>query len=437
MSKHTIASLAAAYRAGTANPVDVTEEYLARIEAYNEPVYRTVNASRARTQARAARELFAAGVDLGPLQGIPLAVKDNLDTIGDITAAGSRVLLEEGTPASTDSEAVAHVVRQGAVLLGKTNMTELAFSGIGMNPHFGTPGSAVDPSRIPGGSSAGSGVAVGADLAVAAFGTDTGGSVRIPAACNHVVGHKITDGSVSNRGGVALSPTLDTVGPIARTVRDAWTLYLAMAGRADEPLGVAHRPVSFLVPDNVVLDELDEDVRKAFVNGVEMLTELGHSVQYANVPVLDEIHPAMQTYGSFAAHEVFTLREREFAERSDDIDPRVAERAEAAAQRSARDYLKLVYAREAFQEEFWPTLDGVDAVLAPTLPIIPPTIDSLASDEAYHRANGLVLRNTTLFNVLASPATAVPLAIPLTSMMIVTRPHADKLALQIAQLFER
>lgn len=437
MSKHTIASLAAAYRAGTANPVDVTEEYLARIEAYNEPVYRTVNAGRARTQARAARELFAAGVDLGPLQGIPLAVKDNLDTIGDITAAGSRVLLEEGTPASTDSEAVAHVVRQGAVLLGKTNMTELAFSGIGMNPHFGTPGSAVDASRIPGGSSAGSGVAVGADLAVAAFGTDTGGSVRIPAACNHVVGHKITDGSVSNRGGVALSPTLDTVGPIARTVRDAWTLYLAMAGRADEPLGVAHRPVSFLVPDNVVLDELDEDVRKAFVNGVEMLTELGHSVQYANVPVLDEIHPAMQTYGSFAAHEVFTLREREFAERSDDIDPRVAERAEAAAQRSARDYLKLVYAREAFQEEFWPTLDGVDAVLAPTLPIIPPTIDSLASDEAYHRANGLVLRNTTLFNVLASPATAVPLAIPLTSMMIVTRPHADKLALQIAQLFER
>lgn len=437
MSKHTIATLAAAYRAGTADPVEVTEDYLARIAANDQPVYRTVSAERARAQARAARELFAAGVDLGPLQGIPLAVKDNLDTIGDVTAAGSRVLLEEGTPAESDSVAVANVVRQGAVLLGKTNMTELAFSGIGMNPHFGTPGSAADVTRIPGGSSAGSGVAVGAGLAVAAFGTDTGGSVRIPAACNHVIGHKITDGTVSNRGGVALSPTLDTVGPITRTASDAWTLYRAMAGLAHESLGNVGRPLSFLVPDNVVFEELDEDVRKAFVNGVEMLTGLGHSVQYARVPVLDDIHPALLQYGSFAAHEIFALREREFAERGEDIDPRVATRAAAAAQRPARDYLKLIYAREDFQQRFWPTLDGVDAILAPTLPIIPPTIASLVDDEAYLRANGLILRNTTLFNVLASPATAVPLAIPLTSMMVVTRPHADKLALQVAQLLAR
>lgn len=437
MSNYTIASLAAAYRNGSADPVTVTEQYLARIEHHGNHVYRTTNPERALTQARAARELFRAGIDFGPLQGVPIAVKDNLDTLGDITAAGSRVLLEEGTPATSDSEAVGNVVRLGAVVLGKTNMTELAFSGIGMNPHFGTPGSAADDTRIPGGSSAGSGVAVGANLAVAAFGTDTGGSVRIPAACNHVVGHKITDGTVSNAGGVALSPTLDTVGPITKTVADAWTLYEAMANRPHEPLGTLKQQLTFLVPDNVVFDAIDEDARKAFVVAVENIRALGHSVEYAEVPVFNDIHPAMQQYGSFAAHEIFTLREREFAERASDIDPRVAERAAAAAERPARDYLKLLYARDAFIERFWPTLPGIDAILAPTIPIIPPKITDLANDEAYHAANGAILRNTTLFNVLKSPATAVPLSVPMTSMMVVTRPGHDRLALQAAQLFER
>lgn len=437
MSNYTIASLAAAYRNGSADPVSVTEQYLARIEQHGGAVYRTTNPDRALTQARAAQELFRAGVDFGPLQGVPIAVKDNLDTVGDITAAGSRVLLEEGQPATADSAAVANVVHRGAVVLGKTNMTELAFSGIGMNPHFGTPGSAADSTRIPGGSSAGSGVAVGANLAVAAFGTDTGGSVRIPAACNHVVGHKITDGTVSNAGGVALSPTLDTVGPITKTVADAWTLYQAMAGVPHEPLGALKQRLTFVVPDNVVFDAIDEDVRKAFVVAVDNLKALGHAVEYAEVPVLSKIHPAMQQYGSFAAHEIFTLREREFAERASDIDPRVAERAAAAAARPARDYLKLIYSRDAFIEQFWPTLPGVDAILAPTIPIIPPKITDLAADEAYHAANGAILRNTTLFNVLKSPATAVPLSVPMTSMMVVTRPGFDRLALQAAQLFER
>ncbi|MEJ2666907.1 MAG: amidase family protein [Deinococcales bacterium] len=185
----SLLALAQAYRSGELDPVDVTEAYLAAAGRHpeGERIYRTLTPARARRQAQEASRRFRAGVDTGPLQGVPIAVKDLLDMEGEVSAAGSKVLLQ-GAPAAQDAPVVARLDAAGAVFLGRTNMTELAFSGIGINPHFGTPGCARDPSRVPGGSSSGSGVAVATGLAVAALGSDTGGSVRIPASVNGIVG---------------------------------------------------------------------------------------------------------------------------------------------------------------------------------------------------------------------------------------------------------
>ncbi len=436
-----VADLARAYRSGELDPVSVTESYLAKIEAHphGRLVYRTLTAERALRQAMQAARQFAAGVDVGPLQGVPLAIKDLLDTAGEVSAAGSRVLLER-PPAAEDSPVAARLDAAGAVFLGRTNMTELAFSGIGINPHFGTPPCAFDSQRIPGGSSSGSGVAVAAGLAACAVGSDTGGSVRIPAAINGIVGLKTTDGRLPTAGAVALSTTLDTLGPLARDAADAWALFCAMAAEEYRPLRSVHRKLTFLAPTTVVTDALEPEVAGAFEAALERLEGLGHEVRVAELPLLAEAAGLYPRFGSFAAYESWTLYQRELTERGAEMDPRVTTRILQYAGKPASDYISLGYARRALMERFWPELAGVDALLAPTIPILPPHIDDLAEDAAYFRANGLVLRNTALFNILGSPAASVPCGmspggLPI-GLMIVTRPGDDELALAISKLME-
>jgi aspartyl-tRNA(Asn)/glutamyl-tRNA(Gln) amidotransferase subunit A len=252
----SLGELAHAYREGSLTPTGVLDAYLDRLEIG--PIYRLLTPDRAAGQAREAERLFAAGVDIGPLQGVPLAIKDLLDTRGDVTAAGSTVL-SRNPPASEDSPVAARLDAAGAVFLGKTGMTELAFSGLGINPHYGTPGNAADPERIPGGSSSGSAVAVASGLACAAVGSDTGGSVRIPASLNGIVGLKTTDGLIPIDGAVPLSTTLDTLGPMARTVSDCWTLLQAMRAAPPRPLPTAPSGLTFLAPTTVLQEGLDPE----------------------------------------------------------------------------------------------------------------------------------------------------------------------------------
>lgn len=436
-----VADLARAYRSGELDPVSVTESYLAKIEAHphGHLVYRTLTAERAMRQATQAARQFAAGVDVGPLQGVPLAIKDLLDTAGEVSAAGSKVLLER-PPAAEDSPVAARLDAAGAVFLGRTNMTELAFSGIGINPHFGTPPCALDSQRIPGGSSSGSGVAVAAGLAACAVGSDTGGSVRIPAAINGIVGLKTTDGRLPTNGAVALSTTLDTLGPMARDAADAWALFCAMAAEEYRPLRAVHRKLTFLAPTTVVTDAIEPEVAGAFEAALERLESLGHEVRVAELPLLAEAAGLYPRFGSFAAHEAWALYERELTERGAEMDPRVTTRILQYARKPAADYIRLGYARQALMERFWPELAGVDALLAPTTPILPPRIDDLDEDAAYFRVNGLVLRNTALFNVLGSPAASVPCGMSSSGLsvglMIVTRPGDDELALAVAKVME-
>ena len=423
----TLTQLAHAYRTGV-RPSAVTEAYLAKLTPG--PVYRLVTAERARAQAARADALFAEGTDLGPLQGIPLALKDLMDTEGDVTAAGSKLFLK-GAPATQDCPAAARLDAAGAVFLGKTNMTELAFSGLGLNPHFGTPENVFDPARVPGGSSSGAGVAVAAGLACAAIGSDTGGSVRIPAAFNGLIGLKTTDKTVSLEGCAALSTTLDTLGPLTRTAEDAWHVWRALLGAAPAPFrprGVAGLRV--LAPTTVLQEGLDDEVAAAFTAVCEQLTQLGAELETRPLPELAELNGLYGRFGSFAAFEALTLYEDHLGPGSE-VDPRVSSRILAVKDRSATDYIRLGFERARLQRAFWKACAGFDVVLSPTVAALPPKLAELQTDEAYFAANSRVLRNTAVFNLLGVPAVSVPCA-PLVGAAVAARPGQEALVLSVA-----
>lgn len=437
----SVAELGAAYRSGELDPVAVTQAFLARVAAHphGSLVYLRVTAERALAQAERAARLFAAGVDLGPLQGVPVAVKDLLDMEGEVTSAGSKVLAER-PPAPQDAPVLARLDAAGAVFVGRTNMTELAYSGVGINPHYGTPPCALDETRVPGGSSSGTGVAVAAGLATVGVGSDTGGSVRIPAAVNGVVGLKTTDGLVPTGGTAPLSTTLDTIGPLARTCADAWTLFAAMAAQPYAPLRPPRERLTLLAPTTLLTDDLDPEVEAVFRSALDLLASLGHEVRVAPLPALAAAPELYRRYGSFASHEALALYERELSTRAGDMDPRVVSRIREHEGRPAKDYVRLTLEREALRRGFWTELAGFDAIVAPTLPVLPPRIDDLASDEAYFRYNALMLRNTAPFNVLGCPAASVPCGTTAgglsVGLMVVTRPGEEELALGLAQQVE-
>ncbi|MCA9835544.1 MAG: hypothetical protein KC422_01455 [Trueperaceae bacterium] len=435
----TISELSRAYRNKDVSPVEVTRAYLDKLEPGK--IYRSLSPERALNQAKEAEKRFQKGISLGPLQGVPLALKDLIDTEAEVTAAGSKVLAEKPA-AKEDAPIAARLDAVGAVFLGKTTMTELAFSGLGLNPHFGTPGNALDETLIPGGSSSGSGVAVASHLACAALGSDTGGSVRIPSSFNGIVGLKTSNGSIPKDGTTPLSTTLDTLGPMTRSVEDAWLLWRAMAAKSVKPFEVElAKKLRLLVPENIILDRADEEVKTAFHRALEFYEGLGHDVIHKSLPELSEIPALYNQYGSFASHESLALYEDMLESRGDDIDPRVAKRILEFRGRPSTDYLRLSFAQQAMSRSFWEAYRSFDAVLAPTVAILPRKIRDLEqNDQLYFETNGLVLRNTMLFNFLAGPATSVPCGTTATGLsvglMVATAPHTEAHSLAIASLVE-
>ena len=434
----SLTQLAAAYRAGTFSVVEVTEAYVARLQSG--PVYRLPTIERARAQARRAEAGFRAGLDLGPLQGVPLALKDLMDTRGDVSAAGSKVLAD-APPAVDDCPAAARLDAAGAVFLGKTNMTELAFSGLGINPHFGTPGNALDATRIPGGSSSGSSVAVASGLACAAVGSDTGGSVRIPAAFNGLVGLKTTDGLIPTDGCVPLSTTLDTLGPITRTVEDAWHLLRGLLDAPHAPF--QPRPVAglrLLAPTSVLQEGLEPPVAHAFERTCARLEAAGARVEVLELPLLNNIPEAYARYGTFAGLESLALYEEMLERSGDRVDPRVSTRILQNRDKRATDYIRLGYERKRIQRTFWERYAPFDAVLAPTVAVLPPRTTDLEEDAAYFKLNSLCLRNTMIFNFLGVPAVSVPCANTSEGLsigfMIAARPFEESLVLSVARAVE-
>ena len=433
-------SLGAAYRRGRTSATEVTRALLEH--AAPGPVFRLVTPERALAQAARADALFARGIDLGPLQGVPIALKDLIDTLGDVTAAGSAVLAD-GPAAAADATLARRLDAAGAVFLGKTTMTELAFSGLGLNQHAPIPANALDPTRVPGGSSSGSAIAVASGLVGVALGSDTGGSVRIPAAFNGLVGLKPTVGSLPLDGVVPAVPTHDTVGPIATTVRDAWHAWRALLGAEPGwfvPIDVTG--LELLAPANVLLDELEDEVGNGFERAVAALEALGARVVRRDVPALEAIDATFGRLHSINSIEYGTVHGPLAERAAGRMDPRVVRRLRASAGCPAAAYLDLLAERARLKRAFWQEVGSAAAVISPTAPILPPPREPLLrSDDAFDRANRMAVRNTRVANYLGAPSVTVPAADTAHGLsvgfMVTARDGAEHLALSIAAAVER
>jgi aspartyl-tRNA(Asn)/glutamyl-tRNA(Gln) amidotransferase subunit A len=408
----TIASLAHDLEAGRTTARKLVEECLTKIADPNGEGQRTfihVDKDAALEAADAMDALRRAKAAPSRFAGIPISIKDLFDIRGQVSRAGSRAL-EDSAPAEADAPVVARLRQAGFIVIGRTNMTEFAFSGIGINPHYGTPKGAWKrgEGHIPGGSSSGAAVSVVDGMAHGALGTDTGGSCRIPAAYNGIVGYKPTQRRIPLDGGVPLSFSLDSYGPLARTVNCCAILDAVLA---DEPVTVVRaRPIKgvrLAVPTTIVLDELDDAVAQTFDRALNRLSKLGAEIEHIEVPeLLDSI--TMNSKGGFAAAESYAWHRYLLTSKGDVYDPRVSVRILRGEAMSAADYIDLIQARRSLIRRVNARLAPYDGLVLPTTANTPPRIADLADDKAFTTANLRSLRNCSLISLIDGCAISLP-----------------------------
>jgi aspartyl-tRNA(Asn)/glutamyl-tRNA(Gln) amidotransferase subunit A len=373
-------------------------------------VFTKLLAEAARAEADAVDRRRKAGIWTGPLGGIPVSVKDLFDVRGLPTTAGS-VVLSDAAPADRDAVVVARLRAAGAVIVGRTNMTEFAFSGLGLNPHYGTPANPFDRKgrRIPGGSSSGAAVSVSDGMALSAIGTDTGGSVRIPAALCGLVGFKPTARRIPMSGTLPLSSSLDSIGPLAASVRCCRILDGVLSGGAVEPVEETHvRGLRLAVPKTRALDDVDPHVGRTFERALSRLASAGAQITEIDVTEFVEIESAGRI-ATFPAAEAFAWHRELLKRHKDRYDPRVSVRIARGETIGAADYLWLCEKRAALIRSFQSRMQGFDALVMPTVPVVAPAIADLETDDdRYHKINLLMLRNPTYINFLDGCALSIP-----------------------------
>ena len=407
-----IDELAQALAQGTTTSRSLIEDALAKIAdpaGEGSRTFITVHASQARAMADAADLLRAAGRAPTRYAGIPIAVKDLFDIAGEPTPAGSAVLTD-APPAQANAPVVARMVGAGFIPVGRVNMTEFAFSGLGINPHYGTPSSPWDRAsrRIPGGSSSGTAVAVADGMAAAGLGTDTGGSCRIPAAFCGIVGYKPTARRVPLNGVLPLAPSLDSVGPLAPSVACCAAIDAILANETPTRITQARlRGLRLAVPANMVLDGMDNTVAAAFAAALSTLSAAGAHIETTHFAEFSEL-PAVNAKGGFAAAEGYAWHRRLLATQGTRYDPRIRVRIARGDHASAADYIDLLNARTRLIASFNRTTSPYDAVLMPTVPIIAPPIADLDDERTYNSVNMLILRNTALGNFFDRCAISLP-----------------------------
>ena len=348
-----------------------------------------------------------------PLAGIPVSIKDLFDVAGQTTAAGSTIL-SGAPPAPADCPAVARLRAAGAVIVGRTNMVEFAFSGVGINPHYGTPVNPADLAceRIPGGSSSGAAVSVVTGAALIGLGSDTGGSIRIPAALCGIVGFKSTARLVPAAGAVPLSTSLDTVCALTRSVRDAVTVHEVLSARHVQLAGKPLSACRIAVARTQMQDALSGEVAAAFEHSLRVLRQAGAHVEEIALEEINDL-AAINATGGLSAAESFAWHRSLIAEHQADYDPRVALRILRGASMSAADYIDLLAARRAWIGRMQTRLSPFDAVVSPTVPIVAPPISSvLKNDGEFFRINALLLRNPSVVNMLDGCAISLPCHTP-------------------------
>jgi len=351
-----------------------------------------------------------AGSPQGCLLGLPISVKDLFDIAGQPTPAGS-IVLADAPPAPSDAAAISRLRDAGAVLVGRTNMTEFAFSGLGINPHYGIPRNPYDRinGRIPGGSSSGAAISITECMAAAAIGTDTGGSLRIPAALCGLTAFKPTARRIPMQGVLPLSTSLDSVGPIAPTVACCARIDAVLSGEPSVPLLPAEmKHLRLGVLQGYVLDDLDPDVARRFEAAVSTLSRAGARLKEVHFSALDEI-PGCYANGGIPAFEAYNWHRQLIAAHSELYDPRVLVRILRGKEISQAQYLDLIGARRRIVSEAERAFTDIDVLLLPTVPRIAPLISDLVSDDAaYMQANAMMLRNPSIFNFLDGCALSIP-----------------------------
>lgn len=397
---------------GTVTSVQLTEQALAAItarEGEGSRAFTQVYAQWAREQADASAQRRASGRALSPLDGVPVSIKDLFDLQGEATTGGSTVLADAPV-AESHAAIVDKLLQAGAVIVGKTNMTEFAYSGLGINPHYGTPANPWDRAarRIPGGSSSGAAVSVSDGMAFGAIGSDTGGSVRIPAAFCGLTGYKPTARRISLAGVLPLSASLDSVGTLAHDVLSCVALDAVIA---DRPLSLTVKNLAdahFAVPQTGVLEGLDTHVAAAFERALLALKQAGAKVSAIPLTEIAELS-AINASGGFTALESWQWHQPLIAQRADGYDPRVVSRIRRGEALGEADRQRLVEQRADWQTRVSHIVQQYDALLMPTVPFIAPRIADLEADEdAYFRINGAALRNPSVINFLDGCAVSLP-----------------------------
>ncbi|MBB4183516.1 aspartyl-tRNA(Asn)/glutamyl-tRNA(Gln) amidotransferase subunit A [Sinorhizobium terangae] len=412
-NQKTLASLAVLVQSGKLDPVKLVEETFHRIEAHpDRSIFVGLTRDRAIKEAQAASSRLKAGRSLGLLDGLPVAWKDLFDLAGSVTTAGS-VVFKDNPPAAADAPVVGALAAAGMVSVGRTNMSEFAFSGLGINPHYGTPRNPASPDvhRIPGGSSSGSAAAVAAGLVPLAIGTDTGGSVRIPAAMTGIVGYKATRGRYAMKGVFPLAESLDALGPLCHTVQDAVWADAAMHSLTAPVIRRAElADLSLVIPETIVFDEAEPEVVAAFEAAIKRLEAVGVRVRRAAFPSFAAVFDLMARHGALVTAEAYALhRERLAGPEAAKIDPRVVTRTRLGEKITLSDYITLLDARDQLIHETVESLALGELIAHPTLPhVAPPVAPLLSDDELFFKINAKTLRNTLIGNFLDFCGVSIP-----------------------------
>ncbi len=419
---------------GEIDPLALTEGFLERIQ--NSPtgdrIFSQTTADRALAEAHAAQKRAQTGDRHGLLDGVPLSWKDLFDSAGTETAAGSKLL--EGRVPAHDCALLRRATNSGLICLGKTHMSELAFSGLGLNPSTATPPNRHDPSLVPGGSSSGAAASIAFGLSPAAIGSDTGGSVRIPAAWNDLIGLKTTHDSLPMQGIVPLAPSFDTVGPLCRSVEDAaQILAILQAAPAPDLRHATLKGRKFLVLKNG-LSECRDVPRAGFDSAIGRIMDAGAEIRHAHLDIVDD---ALELSGILFAPEAYGIWENTIEAAPDKMFAPILARFRSGNQFNAKDLAAARVHLQDIRAQFHRLTAEFDGILLPTAPILPPNAEKLLTDDAYYTTeNLLALRNTRIGNLMGSCALTLPTGLPMTGIMLLAPPFAERKLLRIGAAIE-
>lgn len=439
----TLETLSAELEAGQVTAVALVEQCLAKIADKNGQggkAFLRVDVDLARETARYIDLLRRHNARPSRYAGIPISVKDLFDIAGEVTTAGS-VVLRENAPATTDATAISRLKSKGFIVVGRTNMTEFAYSGIGLNPHYGTPLSPYDrkTGRVPGGSSSGAAVSVSDGMCAVGIGTDTGGSCRVPASYCGVVGYKPSVGRIPTDGAYPLSFTLDSIGSLANSVQCAATVDAAMAGDWNGEFGA--RPAATLrfgVLKTLVTDDLEASVAQAFSGAISKLSQAGFTLMDVELKGIEQIS-TINSRGGIVAVEACTHHRAQIEQHGERYDPRVKRRILSGLAVPAPDYVELLQRRKAMISSSRRAMSTFDGLLMPTTANAPPPMSAFAKDDDYNRLNSLCLRNSMIANFLNCCAISIPIhrrGEPPAGLMIMAPWGSDRLLFAAAAAME-